>query len=47
MTKKAERKRRVRTLLRSPKSRVRARRSKAAVVSKPRTYVTEQHWELW
>ena len=47
MTKKTEKKSRVRKLLRSTKSRVKARRRKAVVLAEPRSYVTEQHWELW
>jgi hypothetical protein len=46
MTKKTEKKRRIRKLLRSTKSRVDARRTKPVVLPEPRTYVTEPHWEL-
>jgi hypothetical protein len=46
MTKKTEKKRRVRKLLRSTKSGVNTRRSKPVVLAEPRTYVTEHHWEL-
>jgi hypothetical protein len=47
MTKKMVRKRRPRKVVTSAKSSVKAHRSDAVVLSKPGTYVTEQHWELW
>ncbi len=47
MTKKTVRKRRLRKVATSAKGRVKARRSKAVLLSKPGTYVTEQHRDLW
>jgi hypothetical protein len=46
MTKKTVRKRSLRKVVTSAKARVKPRRRKAVVLAEPKTYVTEQHWEL-